>query len=111
MHKKCTGYGNELIFDNLRRINEIKTPVFVRMIIVPDYNDDIEDIKKRIDLVSSMDNVKQIDFLKYHILGVGKYEKLGQKYELTGLGELNDSIISSVREYAEGKGKKTTVGG
>ena len=111
IHRKCTGYTNDLILENLRKINEIGTPVIVRMIVVPEYNDLWEDLKKRIDFVGELDCVKQVDFLKYHIYGVGKYEKLGLDYELTGLGEVSDSIISLATQYCESKGLKTTVGG
>ncbi|MBR0137273.1 MAG: glycyl-radical enzyme activating protein [Erysipelotrichaceae bacterium] len=111
MHRRCTGSGNELIIENLKRISRLGKDVIIRMVIVPGRNDDPEDIEKRIDLVKGMKNIRQIDFLKYHILGVGKYEKLGLEYELTGIGNVDETLLENARKYAEKSGIKTTIGG
>ena len=110
LHRQGTGVGNELILNNFKMITEAGKDVIVRMILIPGYNDTKEDIMQRIDLVSDC-KVKQIDFLKYHILGVGKYEKLGMEYELKDIGSLDESILEFAQLYAQKKGIRTTVGG
>ncbi len=110
LHRQGTGVGNELILSNFKKITEAGKDVIVRMILIPGYNDSKEDIMQRIDLVSDC-KVKQIDFLKYHILGIGKYEKLGMEYELKNIGSLDDSILEFAQLYAQKKGIRTTVGG
>ena len=43
----------------------------------------IEDIKKRISFIKELGSaVKQIDILKYHNLGEGKYKSLGMIYSV-----------------------------
>ena len=110
LHKEGTGVGNELIRSNFKKITELGKSVIVRMILIPGYNDSREDITQRIDFVSDC-KVKQIDFLKYHILGVGKYEKLGMEYELKNIGSLDESTLEFAQSYAQQKGIRTTVGG
>ena len=95
----------------MHRSSRLGKDVIIRMVIVPGLNDDPEDIEKRIDLVRGMKSLRQIDFLKYHILGVGKYEKLELEYELTGIGNVDETLLEKVREYAEKSGIKTTIGG
>ena len=111
VHIKCTGVSNKLILENLKKINDLGKKIIIRMIIVPKMNDDIQDIKKRIDYCANLENIIQIDFLKYHIYGVGKYEKLGIEYPLKDIGEVSDTLIEEVVNYANSKNIKTTIGG
>ena len=111
IHIKCTGVSNKLILENLKKIDELDKNILVRMIIVPGMNDDIDDLKKRVDFCSDLKNLVQIDFLKYHIYGVGKYEKLGLEYSLNDIGSVDDKLTNEIVEYTENKGIKTTIGG
>lgn len=106
LHKKCTGIKNDQILENAKKIRK---PVIVRMVLVPEFNDELEDIKKRIDFASTIHCI-QIDFLKYHILGVSKYEQLGLSYECS-LKELDETILQSAIKYAEEKHIEYTIGG
>lgn len=111
IHIKCTEVSNKRILENLKKIDDLGKKTLIRMIIVPKMNDDISDIKARIDYCASLQNVTQIDFLKYHILGVGKYEKLGLQYTLNDIGEVSDKLIDEVVAYANSKNIKNTIGG
>ena len=85
--------------------------MIIRLVIVPGYNDDIDDMKKRIDFICSLgSNVKQVDILKYHIYGVGKYEKLGLTYPLSDL-KSNENKIQELYNYALSHHLKVTIGG
>lgn len=111
IHVKCTGVQNKTILENLINIDKENKPIIVRMIMVPTYNDDIEDIKKRIDYCAKLKNLIQIDFLEYHIYGVGKYEKCGLDYELKDIGSLDPNITKQAVEYANSLNIKNTIGG
>ncbi len=114
IHKKCTGVSNELIILNLKKLNELKKSIHARLVIVPNHNDCIIDIKKRIKLISTLPSVEQIDILKYHNFGEGKYKCLDLKYPLSNLQydetKLDETIKEVVR-YAKELGIKVTVGG
>ena len=71
--------------------------------------DDINDLKARVDRVRNLRSLKQIDFLKYHKLGVGKYRELGLRYPLENIGEVSDELLAEIREYAGDI--VTTIGG
>ena len=47
LHKKYTGVSNELILENLRRLNKIFSPIIVRIPVIPGYNDS-SDVQKNI---------------------------------------------------------------
>lgn len=112
IHEKCTAVSNEKILENAKLLSRKNIPTIVRMVIVPGYNDDEADLKARIDFVASLgDCVKQLDFLKYHIYGIGKYEKLDEIYPLVGTSDVSDELIEKLCEYAKDKGLTVTVGG
>lgn len=112
IHKKCTAVSNEMILKNAKLLAGLKIPVIVRMVIVPGYNDQEEDIKKRIDFAADMgSSVCQLDILKYHIYGVGKYEKLDEKYPIDANLQVEDEFVEKICEYAKIKGLRVTVGG
>lgn len=111
MHKNCTGISNQLILSNAKAIANNHIPMIIRLVIVPGYNDDIDDMKKRIDFICSLGtSVKQVDILKYHIYGIGKYEKLGLTYPLENL-EINENKIQDIYNYALSRHLKVTIGG
>ncbi len=114
IHEKCTEVSNQKILENLKKLNEKNKDICTRMIIVPQYNDDVEDIKERLDYIVGFECVQQVDFLKYHNLGEGKYHCLGMEYPLENLGydELQlDKTMLEIEEYAKLKGIKYTIGG
>ena len=112
IHKRCTGYSNEKILDHFIRLAQKKVPMRVRMIVVPDQNDDVQDLKARIDFVAKhRDCVEQVDLLNYHIYGIGKYEKLGMIYPLADQRSAADDSLKWLLEYGEAKGLRMTIGG
>lgn len=112
VHEKCTGVSNELILENAMLLSRLGIPTIVRMVIVPGYNDNEADLKARVDFVVSMGEcVKQLDFLKYHIYGIGKYEKLGEKYPIEEALTVDETLLEKMCLYAKNKGLTVTVGG
>lgn len=108
LHQKLTGVKNELILSNLKYLNDMHKTIYIRMVIVPKMNDQKADILKRIDYISNFKNVKRLDILKYHIYGVGKYEKLGLEYRMPKV--VNDEVlIKDIYNYAISKGIKTFI--
>lgn len=112
IHQLCTGVSNELILKNALAISQANIPMIIRLVIVPTYNDDMEDMKKRIDFIASFQSsVQQVDILKYHIYGVGKYDKLGLKYPIQDNLTIDDNKIQELYQYALDKGLNVTIGG
>lgn len=101
IHHRCTLKSNDQILKNLELITKKEVPVYVRMVIVPNENDELVDIKKRLDYIKSLGvNIIQVDILKYHNFGEGKYYKLGLNYELDSNLKVNDELIKKVMDYA-----------
>lgn len=77
-HKQYTGVGNELIKENLARLLQTGKPVWIRIPIIPDVNDSVEEmqaIKAFFDLYGAPE---KIELLPYHALGEHKYAAMGK---------------------------------
>ncbi len=111
LHRQLTGRPNDLILANARLLAEKEVPMHIRMVMVPGLNDNPEEIKARMDFVSGLKSVQQVDILPYHRYGAGKYARLGMDYPLMELEEYGPEKITEKQALVEGYGIKTTVGG
>ena len=87
-HKKLTKQSNKNILDFARFLAEENIPVWIRHVTVPGitYND--EYLRRLGEFLADLPNVKALDVLPYHTMGVPKYEKLGIPYPLEGVEPL-----------------------
>lgn len=80
----------------------MKKDIWIRLVIVPGWNDDLTDIRKRLQFIRSLGSfVKRVDVLKYHNLGASKYEQLGQNYSIHPNTTCSESLLSSIKKIAE----------
>jgi pyruvate formate lyase activating enzyme len=112
LHISLTQVSNGLILDNLIKLSELNKDIIVRLIIVPNLNDDILDYQNRLNFIKRLPNpVKQIDILPYHQLGIGKYQALGLDYPLKDVQTLSDKDCQKFYDLSIKMNFKTTIGG
>ena len=93
MHKKYTGVDNALILENLRRLSEEGKEVWIRIPLIPDFNDNEKEITDIARYLSSFPSIKAVTLMPYHSLGVSKYQTLGLKCAYTPFGKTDESEI------------------
>ena len=84
-HKDLTGYDNAGILDFACYLDEKQVPVWIRHVIVPGITDDPALLTRLGAFLGTLSNVKALDVLPYHIMGVRKYEELDMDYPLKGV--------------------------
>jgi len=89
-HREYTGFGNGRILENLERIVRYKTPVRIRVPVIPGYNDSSENLKATAEYVKGLGPEIWVDLLPYHRFGVGKYQMLDRPYLLEGVRSPSD---------------------
>lgn len=99
-HKAITGYGNELILDNIRMISQSGIPMTIRTPVVPGYTDAPENIQAIAKFVLTLPSVTEYELLVYHNLGESKYGALGRPYELKGIESPTDDEIRELVKLA-----------
>ena len=84
-HKILTGCTNKNILDLARYLSDIKQPVWIRQVLVPERSDYDEYLIKLDEFIQSLDNVQKVEVLPYHTLGAYKWDELGYEYKLKGI--------------------------
>lgn len=100
IHKDLTGKGNELIFENIKRIAEYGIPITARTPIVPGYNDSPENIIGISEFISTIPGITEYELLAYHNLGESKYNSLGRPYDLKGVQSPSDEEMRDLVKCA-----------
>lgn len=80
VHKKCTGYSNQQILDNLLYLDEKGSQIEIRIPFVPKYNQN--QMKKIAQYLSGLKNVTKVRVLPYHNYAGSKYEALAMENTL-----------------------------
>lgn len=81
-HKALTGHSNAGILAFARYLEEKQVPVWIRHVVVPGITDDPDQLTRLGQFIGTLSNVKALDVLPYHTLGVSKYRELGIPYPL-----------------------------
>lgn len=77
VHKAGTDVSNRLILENLRWLDQQGKNIYIRVPVIPDINDDPEEIRQIGDIVHQLKSVKELRLLPYHTFGREKYATLG----------------------------------
>ena len=80
-----TGVTGDNTLDLLRFLDEIKKPVWVRHVLVPEWTDFDADLRAMRAFLDTLHNVERVEVLPYHTMGLFKWEKLGIPYPLPGI--------------------------
>lgn len=95
---------------NLRRLEEEKVPVTIRIPVIPGFNNNPDDMHSIIDYLDSFSNIENLHLIPYHSFGKGKYQQLEREYKLRAEALDKDSLEPFLI-YANNKGLKTIIGG
>lgn len=87
-HRRLTGHDNRRVLAFAKRLEERKIPLWVRHIIVEGYTDSEEDLLRLGRWIGALSNLRALDVLPYHTMGVSKYKELGIPYPLEGMPAL-----------------------
>jgi len=112
LHERCTGSANGRILDNLRLLARLQKRIIIRLVIVPGYNDDLDDVAARLDLIRSLGSaVERVDVLPYHVLGVGKYGRLGLPYPLPKDLKVTAEYLEQLQKLAAARNVSVQIEG
>ena len=110
-HRRYTGVSNGLILKNLQEISQRGHEIIVRVPVVPDVNDDEENICKLGDFVTSLAHRPQIDLLGYHKLGLEKYRRLRTAWNLPETQPPSAERMAEIAATLRGFGLRVTTRG
>lgn len=110
-HIKYCAESNKQILSNFSTAIA-NIPVVVRIPIIPKINDTLEDLNAIIVyLLPHKNNLKEINILPYHNLGISKFDALCRPYFLQGITPPSKEHMEDIKAMFERNGYKTRIGG
>ena len=88
-HRELTGFDNERVFSFFSYLEKMGKPVRIRHVVVPGITDQEDHLKALGRILAELSNVKALDVLPYHTMGVSKYKALGIDYPLEGVAPMS----------------------
>lgn len=110
IHKEATGVHNQQILENIIKISYM-TDVVVRIPIIPDFNDNIQEVRAIVEFTKLMHNVDTIHLLPYHSYGENKYNLLGRIYPMGSTASIAEERMNTLKEEVEKIGYTCYIGG
>ena len=98
-HKSLTGHSNENILAFARYLEKKSIPLWVRHIVIEGITDSPDDLIRLGEFIGTLRNLKALDVLPYHTMGVGKYKEMGIPYPLKDLKALPLSEAVKAKEF------------
>lgn len=111
-HKRLTGVGNELILDNLKKLLEMGQPVWLRIVVIPDYSDSLDYHEKVAAFLKTLPHPpERIDLLPFHNWCESKYRQLGIRWSFADTPAMDPSMLRPAIEIYRDAGLEATIGG
>lgn len=98
-HIALTGHSNENILSFAKHLEEKNIPVWVRHIIAQGYTDSPADLLSLGEFLGTLKNLKALDVLPYHTMGVHKYKELGLDYALESIPALPLDAAMTAKQF------------
>lgn len=102
-HKHLTGFNNDNILEFARFLNTKNIPIWVRYVLVPSINEDVASLTALKEFLNTLNNVKKIEILPYHTMGISKYKELGINYQLNNITPPTDEQIEIANQILKGE--------
>ena len=96
-HKKLTGHSNKNILKFAQFLSDENVDVWIRHVVIPGLTFNEEYLAKLGKQLKQYKNIKALDVLPYHVMGVNKYTLLDIKYPLEGVEPLTQEEAKIAR--------------
>jgi len=110
-HRRLTGVSNDLILSNLRALASQGSAITVRVPIIPNINDDDENISRLGEFVASLPRVPPVSILPYHKAGADKYARLNKTYTMPQIQPPSDKRMAEISAVLQSFGLTVSMRG
>jgi pyruvate formate lyase activating enzyme len=110
-HRSETGADNRVILDNLRALSESGAEVWIRIPVIPGFNDDTENIKDTGEFVAALPRKHRIFLLPYHGIADGKRSRIEGQPAASSWRAPDDQALRAISESLERHDLEVTIGG
>ena len=105
-YKSLTGQVMDKYNKFLETCQAKNKKLWLRQVIVPNYNDTKEDVIKLKEYIKNIKNVERVELLPYHSMAKEKYKNLGIKYRLENVLDMDKEKCKQLEEFLRENLKK-----
>jgi pyruvate formate lyase activating enzyme len=110
-HRTLTGVSNRGIRANLQALDRTHRNVWIRLPVVPGFNDDLAELKRIADFVAGLRSVTLVNLLPFHRTALHKWKRLGLAHSLEGVQAPSAEFMERAAETFSQMGLRTKTGG
>jgi pyruvate formate lyase activating enzyme len=110
-HRSETGSDNRLILDNLRLLSENDVEVWIRLPLIPGFNDDPANIEATGAFLAGLPRRHRVFVLPYHGIANGKRSRMGETDDRSNLRTPGAEELDAVARALATRDFQVTVGG
>ena len=103
-HKKHTGVSNEIILENIAKLDELNIPVIVRTPLIPGVTDSADNIRAIAEYIKNVKNLVRYELLNFNPLGEGKYRALNVENPFEAARPFGEEKLSELRSLLSESG-------
>lgn len=100
-YTEMTGVPIQRTQEFLAKAQEMKIPMWIRIVIVPGINDTYDYMDELAAYIAPLHGIERVEILPYHTMGVNKYEELDDDYQypLEGVPAMDGPKAMEMQEY------------
>ncbi len=98
-HKALTGATNTNILSFAHFLEKTNVDLLIRHVVIENITDNADDLINLGSFIGTLKNLRYLDVLPYHTMGVNKYEELGIDYPLKGTLPTTKDKADEARAY------------
>lgn len=110
-HRRFTGVPVEPILRNLLALDAAGARVWVRIPLVPGYNDDRPNLEAIGRFVAKLRHTRRVHVLPYHAMGAEKYARLGRADRMGPISQPTPAAVQAAADTLRRFGLDAHVGG
>ncbi len=97
-YKELTGRDIEISLEFLKTCQKKNKKMWIRQVIIPGYNDNIEYILEVKEFIENLKNIEKVELLPYHTMGITKYRELNIPYRLEGTPDMDKEKCNELQK-------------
>ena len=109
-HEEAVGKPNELILENLLKLDKTGIDIEIRIPFVPGVNTDEETVRGMGEFLSQCKHITRVKVLPYHSLAGSKYESLDMENTLPKVDSPSDELLDWAADIISSYGVKAVSG-
>jgi pyruvate formate lyase activating enzyme len=106
-----TGVSNRIILENLKRLDREHANIWIRLPVVPGFNDDLHNLRQTADFITGLRHITLVNLLPFHRTGVDKFERLGREHVLADVRAPSADLMESALKVFQDVGLAAKIGG